>query len=116
MPRELTAERDRRRLERGCGVVVNWEHLDVGWLGERAIAEFCDGWHEPALSELVEVVAAVPNVEYAPAPVDRTGRVEDQPVGWPALDVKVIVDRDVLLLGSPWELESEADGHCGSFR
>jgi hypothetical protein len=42
---------------------VDWELLDVGWLGERAITEFCDGWHEPVLSELVEVVAAVPDVE-----------------------------------------------------
>ena len=34
-------------------------------------AKLGDGWHESALSELVEVVAAVPDVEYAPAPVDR---------------------------------------------
>jgi hypothetical protein len=83
---------------------VDWELPDVGRLGERAIAELCDGWHEPALSELVEGVAGVPEVEYAPAAVDRTGRVEDQPVGWPALDVEVVVNRDVLLLGSPGNL------------
>jgi hypothetical protein len=28
----------------------------------------------------------------------------------------VVVDRDVLLLGSPGELDSESDGHCGCFR
>jgi hypothetical protein len=28
----------------------------------------------------------------------------------------VVVDRDVLLLGSASEPESEADGQCGSFR
>jgi len=57
---------------------VDWELFDVGRLVERAIAEPCDGWHEPVLSELVEVVAGMPEVECSPAPVDRTGRMEDQ--------------------------------------
>jgi len=39
---------------------VDWELLDVRRRMERAIAKLLDGWHEPALSELVELGAASP--------------------------------------------------------
>src|SRR5271165_5713989 len=105
-----------RESQRGRRVVVNRELPDVGWLGERKVTEILDGWHEPALDELVEGVAAVPEVEDAPAPVDRAGRVEDQPAWWPVLDVEVIVDCDVLLLGSSGKPNPQSDSHCRSFR
>src|SRR5271167_3931327 len=105
----------RRRLDRGHGVVVDRELLDVGRLGEREVTEVCDGWHEAMLNELIEFCAGVPEVNYAPAPVDRARRVEDQPAGWPVLDIEVVVDCDVLLLGTAGELQPESDGHHGPF-
>src|SRR5271165_3442796 len=100
----------------GHGVVVDWELVDLGRLAEREVTEVCAGWHEPTLNELIEVCAVVPEVDYAPASVDRAGRVEDQPARWPVLDVEVVVDCGVLLLGTAGELQPESDGHHRSSR
>jgi hypothetical protein len=51
-----------------------------------------DGRTDALLGKAVEVLAALPKVNHAPAIVDRTGRMEQQPVGGVAVRVNVTLN------------------------
>ena len=68
-----------RRL--GLHHVVDGELLDLRRAGRRRIAERGDRGADAALEEGVELGAGLPEVEDAPAVLDRAGGVKDQPVG-----------------------------------
>src|SRR5438270_6214031 len=92
--------------------VVNRELLHIGWVGEAAIAKTLQARHEPLADEGVEGLAGLPEVDHAPAALDRTGRVHDHPLGRVRVYLHHLVSCVVVLLRSSAEPEPYADSHC----
>src|ERR1700736_4907150 len=93
--------------------VVDREVLALRRVRKSSVAELLDDWHELVLGEAVECLSGLPEVDHAPAPVDRASRVNKQTVGpaeWTA-GVHGVVHGLVLLLRSAGELESYPDCH-----
>src|ERR1700736_3028385 len=53
--------------------VVDREGLWLPRGGKGSVAELLDDWHELGLGEAVECISGLPEVDHAPAPVDRAG-------------------------------------------
>src|SRR5438309_11822442 len=96
--RSMSATSDAERLRLRLEDVVDGELLQVRLARKRAIAELLERRPEPALHEAVEAIAGLPEVDDSPAPVDRSGRVENQAVGRVLLHTKRRVKGVVLLL------------------
>src|SRR5207244_5368904 len=64
---------------------------------------------DPGLEEGVEVCARLPEIDDAPAALDRTGCVEQQPRWRRALRVDVVVRSVELIRCRPWKLDANTD-------
>ena len=53
--------------------VVNREVLALRRVRKASVAELLHDWHELGLGEAVECLGGLPEVDHAPAPVDRAG-------------------------------------------